>query len=56
MAAGLCAVHEHGAASLLDLLNAQRTYTAIRAAYAQDLANYWTAFSLLEQATAQELR
>ena len=48
--------YEHGAASLLDLLNAQRTYTAIRAEHAQDLANYWTALSLLEQATAQELK
>lgn len=48
--------YEHGAASLLDLLNAQRTYTATRGEYAQDLANYWTALSLLEQATAQELK
>ncbi len=48
--------YEHGAASLLDLLNAQRTYTATRGEYAQDLANYWTAFSLLEQATGQELK
>ena len=48
--------YEHGAASLLDLLNAQRTYTAVRAEYAQDLANYWIALSQLEQATAQELK
>jgi len=48
--------YEHGAASLLDLLNAQRTYTATRGEYAQDLAAYWTALSLLEQATAQELK
>ena len=48
--------YEHGAASLLDLLNAQRTYTATRGEYAQDLANYWTALSLLEQATAEELK
>lgn len=48
--------YEHGAASLLDLLNAQRTYTATRGEYAQDLANYRIALSLLEQATAQELR
>ena len=48
--------YEKGAASLLDLLNAQRTYSATRAEYAQDLASYWTAFALLEQATAQELR
>ena len=48
--------YQHGAASLLDLLNAQRTYTATRGEYAQDLAAYWTALSLLEQATAQELK
>ncbi len=48
--------YEKGAASLLDLLDAQRTYTATRAEYAQDLANYWTAVALLEQAMAGELR
>ena len=48
--------YEKGAASLLDLLDAQRTYTATRAEYAQDLANYWTALALLEQAMAGELR
>jgi cobalt-zinc-cadmium efflux system outer membrane protein len=48
--------YEKGAASLLDLLNAQRTYTAIRGEYAQDLATYWIAVSQLEQATARELR
>jgi cobalt-zinc-cadmium efflux system outer membrane protein len=48
--------YEHGAASLLDLLNAQRTYTATRGEYAQDLASYWTALSQLEQATAEDLR
>ncbi len=48
--------YEKGAASLLDLLDAQRTYTATRAEYAQDLANYWTAVALLEQAMAGDLR
>jgi cobalt-zinc-cadmium efflux system outer membrane protein len=48
--------YEKGAASLLDLLNAQRTYTATRAEYAQDLAGYWTAVASLEQAVASELR
>jgi cobalt-zinc-cadmium efflux system outer membrane protein len=48
--------YEHGAASLLDLLNAQRTYTATRGEYAQDLAGYWTALSQLELATAEDLR
>lgn len=48
--------YEKGAASLLDLLNAQRTYTATRAEYAQDLASYWTAVAQLEQASSRELR
>ena len=48
--------YEKGAASLLDLLNAQRTYTATRGEYAQDLASYWIAVSLLEQATARGLK
>ncbi len=48
--------YEKGAASLLDFLNAQRTYTATRAEYAQDLAGYWIAVASLEQATAEELR
>ena len=48
--------YEKGAASLLDFLDAQRTYTATRAEYAQDLATYWTAVALLEEAVAGELR
>jgi cobalt-zinc-cadmium efflux system outer membrane protein len=48
--------YEKGAASLLDLLDAQRTYTATRKDYAQDLAAYWTAIAQLEQAVAMELR
>jgi outer membrane protein, heavy metal efflux system len=48
--------YEKGAASLLDLLNAQRTYTATRTEYAGDLANYWTAVAQLEEALARDLR
>lgn len=48
--------HEKGAATLLDLLDAQRTYTATRVEYAQDLAAYWGAVAALEQATGKELR
>lgn len=48
--------YEKGAASLLDLLDAQRTYTATRLEYAQDLTSYWTAVAALEQATATPLR
>jgi len=48
--------YRKGAASLLDFLDAQRTYTATRAEYAQDLASYWTAVALLEEAVEEELR
>jgi len=48
--------YEKGAATLLDLLDAQRTYTATRVEYAQDLAGYWNAVAALEQATGMELR
>jgi len=48
--------YEKGAATLLDLLDAQRTYTATRVEYAQNLAAYWNAVAALEQATGRELR
>ena len=48
--------YQKGAASLLDFLDAQRTYTATRTEYAQDLAGYWTAVAWLEEAVAEELR
>jgi cobalt-zinc-cadmium efflux system outer membrane protein len=48
--------YEKGAASLLELLDAQRTYTATRAEQLQALASYWIALAQLEQATATELR
>jgi cobalt-zinc-cadmium efflux system outer membrane protein len=48
--------YEKGAATLLDLLDAQRTYTSTRVEYAQDLAGYWNAVAALEQATGKELR
>lgn len=48
--------YEAGAASLLDLLNAQRTYTATEGEYAQDLASYWIAIAQLEEASAEDLR
>jgi cobalt-zinc-cadmium efflux system outer membrane protein len=47
--------YEKGKASMLDFLNAQRTYTATRTEFAGDLANYWTAVAQLEQATAKEM-
>ena len=47
--------YEKGAASLLELLDAQRTYAAVHAEYVQDLSLYWTALSQLEAAVGKEL-
>jgi cobalt-zinc-cadmium efflux system outer membrane protein len=47
--------YEKGAASLLEYLDAQRTFSAVSAEYWQDLANYWNAVFQLEAATATEL-
>ena len=46
----------HGAASLLDFLDAERTYIAINLEYRQDLQAYWAAVFQLEQATGLSLR
>ena len=48
--------YQKGAASLLEFLDAQRTYNATYQEYLQDLANYWTSFFLLEQALGSELQ
>jgi outer membrane protein, heavy metal efflux system len=48
--------YDKGATSLLEFLDAQRTYSAINAEYRQDLAAYWTAVFQLEQAVGTELR
>jgi cobalt-zinc-cadmium efflux system outer membrane protein len=45
-----------GAASLLELLDAQRTYVATNVEYRQNLTAYWTAVFQLEQALGAELR
>ena len=42
--------YKKGAATLMDFLDAQRTYIAINVEYFTDLANYWTAVYQLEQA------
>jgi cobalt-zinc-cadmium efflux system outer membrane protein len=47
--------YKKGAASLLELLDAQRTFVAINAEYYQDVSDYWTAFYQLEEAVGQEL-
>jgi cobalt-zinc-cadmium efflux system outer membrane protein len=48
--------YQKGAASLLELLDAKRTYNSTHLEYLQDLSNYWTAVFRLEQAVGTELR
>jgi cobalt-zinc-cadmium efflux system outer membrane protein len=48
--------YEKGAASLLELLDAQRTLIAAHVERLQDLTNYWTAVFQLEQAVGKDLR
>jgi cobalt-zinc-cadmium efflux system outer membrane protein len=48
--------YQKGAASLLEYLDAQRTYISTNVEYLQDLANYWTAVFQLEQAVGMDLR
>lgn len=45
-----------GAASLLELLDAQRTYIATNVEYLTNLADYWRAIFQMEQAVGMELR
>ena len=47
--------YQKGAASLLEYLDAQRTYVSIKGEYIQDLAAYWDAIFQIEAATATEL-
>ena len=47
--------YEKGAASLLDFLDAQRTFIATSVEYLQDVALFWTAVFRLEQAVGGEL-
>jgi cobalt-zinc-cadmium efflux system outer membrane protein len=48
--------YKKGAASLLEFLDAQRTWIANNEEYLQDLTNYWTALFQLEQAVGMDLR
>lgn len=48
--------YQKGAASLLEYLDAQRTFIANNVEYLQDLANYWTAVYQLEAAVGMDLR
>ena len=45
-----------GSATLIDYLDAQRTFIATNVEYRQDLTMYWTAVYQLEQAVGMELR
>jgi cobalt-zinc-cadmium efflux system outer membrane protein len=47
--------YDKGAATLMDFLDAQRTYIATNVEYLQDLANYWTAVYQVEEAVGMEL-
>ena len=47
--------YDKGASTLMDFLDAQRTYIATNVEYLQDLANYWTAVYQLEAAVGMEL-
>ena len=46
--------YERGAASLLDVLDAQRTWIATRNEYVQNLNDYWSGLFGLEQAVGKE--
>lgn len=48
--------YQKGAASLLEFLDAQRTFISINVEYLRDLADFWTAVFQLEQAIGMELR
>ena len=47
--------YERGAASLLELLDAQRTFLTINSSYLQSIADYWNAVFTVEQATGRTL-
>ena len=47
--------YEKGAASLLELLDARRTFISVNLEYRQDLADYWTSAIRLEQAIGVEM-
>jgi outer membrane protein, heavy metal efflux system len=48
--------YDHGAASLVDLLFAERTFIQIKQEYLQAQTDYWTAAFQMEQALGRELR
>jgi cobalt-zinc-cadmium efflux system outer membrane protein len=48
--------YEKGAASLLELLEAERSLIATQTEYLQDLSDYWNAVFQIEAAVGEELR
>jgi cobalt-zinc-cadmium efflux system outer membrane protein len=48
--------YQKGAASLLEYLDAQRTYISTNIEYLKDLADFWTSVYQLEQVVGMELR
>jgi len=48
--------YKKGAASLLEFLDARRTYVATNLEYLQDLTGWWNAYFQLQAATASELK
>lgn len=46
--------YERGAASLVDVLDAQRTWISVKAEYLQNLNDYWSGLFQLEQAVGKE--
>ncbi len=51
----VAAMYEKGAASLLEMLDSQRTFLATNAAHVQASGDYWTAVFAIEQAIGREL-
>lgn len=47
--------YEKGSASLLELLDARRTFISVNLEYRQDLADYWASAIRLEQAIGVEM-
>ncbi|HXU60232.1 MAG TPA: TolC family protein, partial [Polyangia bacterium] len=47
--------YQKGAASLLEYLDAQRTYVTTKGEYIQDLTAYWNAIFQIEAATATQV-
>jgi cobalt-zinc-cadmium efflux system outer membrane protein len=47
--------YQKGAASLLEYLDAQRTYVAVKGEYIQNLTAYWNAIFQIESATATQV-